>query len=144
MISEHKFSREEIVGWLKKAKQKDAIIKAMSRPAEKVKPWYLYKEIFITDSRIKNGVRFWSENIDDLTKAYNQFGVDPEIIVSIIGIETNYGSNTGDFRVIDACAHLLLIFIPNTKIKSHAENFLPFNLKTFSSLHVNKTLILYH
>ena len=129
MISEHKFSREEIVGWLKKAKQKDAIIKAMSRPAEKVKPWYLYKEIFITDSRIKNGVRFWSENIDDLTKAYNQFGVDPEIIVSIIGIETNYGSNTGDFRVIDALCTLAFDFYTQYENRESRRKFFTIQLE---------------
>ena len=129
MISEHKFSREEIVGWLKKAKQKDAIIKAMSRPAEKVKPWYLYKEIFITDSRIKNGVRFWSENIDELTKAYNQFGVDPEIIVSIIGIETNYGSNTGDFRVIDALCTLAFDFYTQYENRESRRKFFTIQLE---------------
>ena len=129
MISEHKFSREEIVGWLKKAKQKDAIIKAMSRPAEKVKPWYLYKELFITDSRIKNGVRFWSENIDDLTKAYNQFGVNPEIIVSIIGIETNYGKNTGDFRVIDALCTLAFDFYTQYENRESRRKFFTIQLE---------------
>ena len=129
MISEHKFTREEVVRWLKKAKQKDAIIKAMSRPAEKVKPWHLYKEIFITDSRIKNGVRFWSENIDDLTKAYNQFGVDPEIIVSIIGIETNYGNNTGDFRVIDALCTLAFDFYTQYENRESRRKFFTIQLE---------------
>ena len=129
MISEHNFSREEVVGWLKSAKQKDAIIKAMSRPAEKVKPWYLYKKIFITDSRIKNGVRFWSENIDDLTRAYNQFGVDPEIIVSIIGIETNYGSNTGDFRVIDALCTLAFDFYTQYENRESRRKFFTIQLE---------------
>ena len=101
----------------------------MSRPAEKVKPWHLYKEIFITDSRIKNGVRFWSENIDDLMKAYNQFGVDPEIIVSIIGIETNYGRNTGDFRVIDALCTLAFDFYTQYENRESRRKFFTIQLE---------------
>mgnify|MGYP001477204688 FL=1 len=41
-----------------------------------------------------------------LETAYEEFGINPEIIVSIIGIETNYGKNMGSFRVIDALSTL--------------------------------------
>ena len=106
MISKHKFEEEEIVNSLKSARKQDAIIKAMSKPAEKVKPWHAYRNIFITKSRIEKGVEFWKENIDVLENAHEEFGINPEIIVSIIGIETNYGKNMGSFRVIDALSTL--------------------------------------
>ena len=106
MISKYKFEEEEIVKSLKSATKQDAIIRAMSKPAEKVKPWHSYRNIFITESRIENGVDFWKENINVLETAYEEFGINPEIIVSIIGIETNYGKNMGSFRVIDALSTL--------------------------------------
>ena len=106
MISKHKFEEEEIVNSLKSARKQDAIIKAMSKPAEKVKPWHAYRNIFITKSRIEKGVKFWKENIVVLENAHEEFGINPEIIVSIIGIETNYGKNMGSFRVIDALSTL--------------------------------------
>ncbi|MEP7328253.1 MAG: lytic murein transglycosylase B, partial [Betaproteobacteria bacterium] len=52
------------------------------------------------------GVKFWRANADALARAEARYGVPPEIIVAIIGIETFYGRVTGSFRVIDALATL--------------------------------------
>jgi membrane-bound lytic murein transglycosylase B len=78
----------------------------MSRPAEKVKPWHEYRKIFVSELRIKRGVEFWQQHEDALERAYKEYGVDPAIIVSILGVETNYGRNTGSYRVIDALSTL--------------------------------------
>ncbi len=75
---------------LENARFKQSIVDAMSRPAE-AKPWYKYRPIFITDKRIKGGVKFWRENEELITQASEKYGVDPQIIVSIIGVETFYG-----------------------------------------------------
>ena len=37
----------------------------MARPAERVVPWFEYRNIFMTEERIAAGVRFWSEHADD-------------------------------------------------------------------------------
>ena len=102
---EHQFKREENYRWLKVAETSESIVKAMSRPAEKVKPWYEYRKHFISERRIKGGVKFWQDNKETLERAQRELGVEPAIIVSIIGVETNYGSNTGSYKVVDALSN---------------------------------------
>ncbi len=74
------------------------------------KNWRVYRSRFIDAARIGAGVRFWQRNRDTLARAQAEFGVPPEIIVGIIGVETIYGQNMGNFRVIDALATLSFDF----------------------------------
>ncbi|NVK42708.1 MAG: lytic murein transglycosylase B [Oceanospirillaceae bacterium] len=94
---------EELLG---NAKRQDSILKLMSRPAEKRLNWGEYRNIFIEQKRIDQGVQFWNENADALARAEREFGVPAEIIVAIIGVETRYGRITGNYRVIDALSTL--------------------------------------
>lgn len=86
---------------LAKAQIRDAIIAAMSKPAE-AKPWRDYRPIFITQARIDGGREFLAQHRDALARAEAQYGVPAQVIVSIIGVETNYGRNTGSYPVLDA------------------------------------------
>jgi membrane-bound lytic murein transglycosylase B len=63
-----------------------------------------YRAQFVTPKVIAAGSRFWEEHADDLARAEAQFGVPPEVILGILGVETFYGRNTGSFRVLDALA----------------------------------------
>ncbi|MCE7032054.1 lytic murein transglycosylase B [Lysobacter sp. GX 14042] len=83
------------------AEIRDSIITAMSRPAE-AKPWKDYRPIFITDARIKAGRAFLAEHRAALDRVEAQYGVPPEIIVSILGVETSFGGNMGSYPVVDA------------------------------------------
>ncbi|MFT3780225.1 MAG: lytic murein transglycosylase B [Ottowia sp.] len=74
------------------------------------KNWRVYRSRFIDPVRIRAGVRFWERNRATLARAQAEFGVPPEIIVGIIGVETIYGQNTGSFRVLDALATLAFDF----------------------------------
>lgn len=102
MVSRHGFNRNELVSLFNQAEKSQTILDAISRPAEKKMPWYKYRKIFLREDRIKNGVRFWHDNIETLQRAEREYGVPPEIIVAIIGVETLYGRITGNYRVIDA------------------------------------------
>ena len=75
-----------------------------------VKNWRVYRSRFIDATRIQAGVRFWQENRAALARAEAQFGVPAAIIVGIIGVETIYGRNMGNFRVLDALATLTFDF----------------------------------
>lgn len=88
------------------ATKQESILKAISRPAEKSKPWADYQDIFLTERRAKEGVNFWRENRDALDRVSGETGVPSEIIVAIIGVETYYGRITGGYRVVDALATL--------------------------------------
>jgi peptidoglycan lytic transglycosylase B len=106
MVSEHKMDKGSLQTLFNKTEIRQDIIDLMNRPAEKVKPWYEYKKIFLTDSRLKKGLVFWKENKDVLAYAKKIYGVPEEIIVAIIGVETFYGKITGKHRVIDALSTL--------------------------------------
>ena len=105
MVNDHGFVASDVRAVLDQAVYQQSIIDAITRPAEK-KPWISYREIFVTPTRIEDGVQFARENIVTLKRAEEEFGVPIEIIVAIIGVETNYGRNMGRYRVLDALATL--------------------------------------
>jgi membrane-bound lytic murein transglycosylase B len=112
MVSRHGFNKDELTRLFSQAQRRDDILELMRKPAEKTKPWYEYRKIFLTQSRIEGGVDFWKNNIDILDRAATSFGVDPQIIVAIIGVETRYGGNTGRHRVLDALSTLAFDYPP--------------------------------
>ncbi|WP_043518633.1 lytic murein transglycosylase B [Achromobacter arsenitoxydans] len=80
---------------------------APSPPGKKVwRSWLTYRSRFVEPKRIGWGVDFYNENRDLLNQAAQRFGVPAPIIASIIGVETLYGRNMGNFRVLDALATL--------------------------------------
>ena len=102
MVSEHGFKRSEVTGILKQAQRRQDIIDKISKPAERTLNWGQYRKIFLTEKRTSQGIEFWRRNSKALKDAERKYGVPPQIIVSIIGIETFYGRITGKDRVLDA------------------------------------------
>lgn len=92
----------EIEATLAKATFLDSVVSAMSRPAERVKPWHEYRPMFISQARIDGGRSFLAQNRAALERVQAQTGVPAELIVAIIGVETSYGGNTGRYSVLDA------------------------------------------
>ena len=97
------------------AKHQQSIIKAISRPAEKRLNWGEYRKIFLGQKRIDQGVEFWDTHEATLNRASDIYGVPPEIIVAIIGVETRYGKHAGTYRVVDALATLSFDYEPRSK-----------------------------
>jgi membrane-bound lytic murein transglycosylase B len=87
---------------LAKAKYKQSIVNAMSRPAEATKTWAQYRPIFVTDNRISQGQNYLTQNRVELDRIANQYGVPSEIILAIMGVETGWGQNMGSHNVLDA------------------------------------------
>ncbi|MEM5382389.1 lytic murein transglycosylase B [Paraburkholderia phymatum] len=75
-------------------------------PTPSIKNWRVYQGRFLDPVRINAGVKFWRANQATLQRAYEQYGVPPEVIVGIIGVETIYGRYMGNFRVLDALTTL--------------------------------------
>jgi len=110
---------------LKNAKSQPAIIDAMNRPAEKAKPWYEYRPIFVTEKRIQEGEDFWIAHRQDLDKASIKTGVAPEYLAAIVGVETYYGRLTGSYRVLDALATLAFDYPARSKFfRDELEQFI--------------------
>ena len=124
MAVEHLFDSVDLKQLFQNVDIKNKIIETMNRPAEGL-PWYKYRKIFMTEKRIKGGVEFWQEYDDVLTAVEKQYGVPAEIIIAIIGVETQYGGNTGNHRVIDALSTLGFSYPKRSKFfLSELENFL--------------------
>lgn len=105
LVQKHGFDYGALEQTFDQARYLQSVIDAITRPAEKM-PWYRYKKIFLTEDRIRGGVEYWQEHRDTLARAESEFGVPAEIIVSIIGVETRYGSHKGNYRVIDSLSTL--------------------------------------
>jgi len=93
------------------AQYKQSIIDAISRPAES-KPWSEYRPIFVNPARIGAGIAFYRAHRGLLQRIGARYGVPPEYLVAIVGVETSYGGNTGHYRVLDALATLTFHYPP--------------------------------
>jgi membrane-bound lytic murein transglycosylase B len=90
----------------------------MPPPAGTAKDWAAYRARFVEPRRIAAGVAFWRDHEAWLAEAEARWGVPPEIVVAIVGVETFYGRITGRFRVVDALATLAFDFPPGRRDRS--------------------------
>jgi membrane-bound lytic murein transglycosylase B len=105
MVERHGFTQAELESVFRMAQFQPAIVNAISRPATS-KPWYEFRPMLVTPQRVTDGVVFWNSHASTLERARKEFGVPEEIIIAIIGVETNYGVQTGKHRVLDALTTL--------------------------------------
>jgi membrane-bound lytic murein transglycosylase B len=87
----------------------DKVLEAIAKPYE-AKPWHAYRKLFLTENRIRGGQDFRSRNAAALAAAERKYGVPPEIVTAILGIETSYGEKPGNYRVIDALSTLAFAY----------------------------------
>lgn len=109
MARKHGWEAEDVLGQVARGRYSQPIIDAMERPFE-AQPWHKYRRLFVTPERIAGGVRFWRDNADLLESVRAAYGVPPELIVAIIGVETNYGANLGKHRALDALSTLAFAY----------------------------------
>ena len=125
MVEQHGFEAEEVRGILGQAKKRQDIIDKISRPAERTLNWSQYRKIFLTGKRIRGGVDFYQRNRQALERAEREFGVPPQVVTAIIGVETFYGRIAGRDRVLDALYTLAFHYPKRSKFfTSELENFL--------------------
>jgi len=113
--AKHNYPKDSLVELFEKVETQEHVLEAIQRPAEKKKNWTQYRKIFVTDKRIKQGLEFWSENAQILAAAEREYGVPPEIIVAIVGVETFYGRYKGKYRVLDSLVTLGFDYPPRQK-----------------------------
>ncbi|MNM70568.1 Membrane-bound lytic murein transglycosylase B precursor [compost metagenome] len=113
MVSKHDFNRQQLQDVLERSQRLDWVIRLMDRQAMPYAgsygpngAWIRYRKKFITPDNVQNGVGFWNQYEADLQRASRTYGVPPEIIVGIIGVETRWGRVMGKTRTIDALATL--------------------------------------
>lgn len=103
----HAFNADELLSQFSQTRPNAKVLQLIAPPASPLqRSWERYRPRFLNDRRIDGGVRFWQENEVALARARALYGVPEEIIVAIIGVETEYGRNTGSFSVLEALATL--------------------------------------
>ncbi len=114
MAKKHKFDKLELKVMFEQVEILPEVIKKITRPAESW-PWYRYRNLFMKQDRIDQGVEFWNENAKQLARAEKKFGVPAQIIVAIIGVETKYGRLTGTYRLLDSLTTLVVDYPRRSK-----------------------------
>jgi membrane-bound lytic murein transglycosylase B len=105
MVAQYNFKHDQLINIFKHAQIKKEILGKTKHPYKEV-PWYEYQQRFLTQQRINDGVKFWHKHAATLRHAQKKYGVPANIIVAIIGIESQYGKDMGKFKVVNALSTL--------------------------------------
>ena len=127
MQERHGFESEFLQYRFSRLQPNETVLKAIRPPAvpELQRSWERYRARFLNERRVAAGIRFWNENATTLKRASALYGVPEEVIVAIIGVETEYGRNTGKFGVMQALATLAFRYPPRAPFfRSELENYL--------------------
>jgi len=111
LVREEGFDRDYLTRVFARVERQQWILDFVNRPSGgkssgPTGAWSRYRAKFLTQDNISNGVAFWRRHESALRRAQAEYGVPPEYIVAILGVETHYGGYTGKHRVIDALATL--------------------------------------
>lgn len=109
LVQKHNFDKKELNRLFADVELKHEVVKAMKRPAEKL-PWYRYKKLFVFEEQATKGAKFWKQYERALARSSAKYGVPPEVIVAIIGVESRYGESLGKHRIIDSLTTLMLLY----------------------------------
>ena len=125
LAQRHGFQEKALQRVFSRVQRVEPVLEAISRPAERVRSWEEYRAVLVTERRIAEGVEFWRRYSRTLERAQRKYGVAPEYVVAIIGVETFYGRNTGNWRVLDALTTLAFDYPPRAGFfRSELENYL--------------------
>ena len=125
LVEKHGFIASELQQVFSQARFQPGVIKAITPQPPQAQSWQEYRASFLTAKRIKTGKEFLKEYADPLQRASREYGVPSEIIVAIIGIESVFGTRSGNYRVIDALTTLAFDYPPRAEFfRSELEEFL--------------------
>lgn len=108
LIQKNVYTQAELNAIFKTLQLREEVIRKKANSAESKLTWGGgrrpggYKGIFLQPERIQLGVEFWNVNKESLTRASEEFGLEPQIIVAIIGVETKFGQNKGQHSVLES------------------------------------------
>lgn len=105
MVQKYHFDASYLNNIMSQADILPPVISHVEKPAE-AQPWDFYRKLFITKERIAGGVRYWQQHQQVLAAAERKYGVDPSIIVAIIGVESEYGQHKAQYQELGALTTL--------------------------------------
>jgi peptidoglycan lytic transglycosylase B len=124
MVESHGFDRAALRRLFAATPLQPQVVAAIEQPREAL-PWYAYRRGFVTEERIRLGVRYWRDHRATLARAQRLYGVPAELIVAIIGVESRYGIHQGSNAVLEALLTLSLDYPPRAEFfRNELEEFL--------------------
>ena len=151
MVKKHHFSKKKLQKLFRNVKFQQGAL-GMFNPKYRKKPkkppkhypkhgsWDRYERSLLGETRVQKGVQYMRDYRSIFKRTYKKYGVPPEYITAIIGIESYYGYNRGKFPAFDTLT--TLAFEPNRRSKyfkyelknllllSKKEKFNPKNVKS--------------
>lgn len=117
MRQKHEFPEAWLIRQFDEAEFKPSVIKFILPPASpQQRSWKTYRSRFVEPRRIAAGTAFWNQHAATVKRASEQYGVPEEIIVAIIGVETIYGKQLGDFETLSALTTLAFDYPPRAAL----------------------------
>ena len=108
------------------------VVRAVTPPAQPgSRDWAAYRARVMTPQRIEAGAAFMRTHAATLARAEAQYGVPPSIVAGILGVETIYGRNMGQYRVLDALATLAFDFPDSHPKKAQRQAYFLTELEAF-------------
>lgn len=108
MSARHGFSKTYLNGVFSRTRNRDVVARLWAGnnggASSGGRGWYNYRSKFVTPGNVQKGVQFWNQYRPHILSASQRYGVDPEYIVGIMGVETRWGRILGKHKVIDALA----------------------------------------
>jgi membrane-bound lytic murein transglycosylase B len=111
LVERHGFVERELLFLFSRVRRTEPVLEAI-QPAPKPRSWEDFRANFVNRQRIAAGTAFWNAHRRTLERAERIYGVPPEVILGILGVETFYGRNAGRWRVVDALTTLAFDYPP--------------------------------
>jgi membrane-bound lytic murein transglycosylase B len=111
VVERHGFLEQELLFLFSRVRRAEPVLEAI-QPPPKPRSWEEFRASFVNPRRIAAGRAFWSTHRRALERAERIYGVPPEVILGILGVETFYGRNAGRWRVVDALTTLAFDYPP--------------------------------
>ena len=105
IVQETQLDRAYVSKHIKAARFDADLIRKMNTPYE-ARPYAEYRPLFVNNRLKKKSQAFLKQHHDIFARAQEKYGVAPEIITAILGIETRFGENWGKDKVLDALVTL--------------------------------------
>ena len=125
LVYKYKIDQDYATKALYSIEFKDKILKIMANAPERKDTWQEYKSKYLTSERIRLGRKYFNDNYTLLKQIENNYGVPAEVIVALLGVETNYGGYTGNYKILNALGTLALKHPKRNKFfKAQLKNFI--------------------
>jgi membrane-bound lytic murein transglycosylase B len=116
MADRYAFPPAQLLALFAGARQEPSVLRLITPPRDpRMRSWRSYRQRFVDPVRIAQGLQFWRAHQATLAEAQARFGVPPELVVAIIGVETIYGRDTGNFQTLSALATLAFDYPPRAQ-----------------------------